>query len=74
MGELRLLSEVRRHRGPVQNLVTKVEIAAHFRVDVRTITRWMGRGMPFDRPYEHGAVRFVVAECEAWTRRHRRKR
>lgn len=74
MGELKLLSEARGRRGKAQHLVTKAEIAAHFTVDVRTITRWMDRGMPFDRPYEHGAVRFDTVECEAWCRRHRRKR
>lgn len=51
--------------------VTKAEVAAHFAVSTRTITRWMDRGLPFEKPYEYGAVRFVIVECEAWMRRRR---
>lgn len=71
MGTLHLLAEASDHRGHQQPLHTRREVAKHFKVAPRTITRWMARGMPFVRPYENGSLRFNLAECESWARRHR---
>jgi len=48
---------------------TKREIAAHFAVHVSTIDRWMRAGMPFEKRYDGGAVRFGKSACDAWFRR-----
>lgn len=50
--------------------MTKREIAAHFKVTERTITRWMRRGLPYDKPFEGGSVRFNLARCVEWFERH----
>ncbi len=42
------------------------EIATHFRVSVKTITRWAKRGMP--RIREGGVVLYAAEDCEAWLR------
>ena len=47
---------------------TKAEVAAHFAVSTRTITRWMKQGMPYGKPFEGGSVRFNLGACEAWFR------
>jgi excisionase family DNA binding protein len=47
--------------------LSKAEIAAHFGVSTRTITRWMSeRGMPFQRPWRGAHPRFRIADCERW--------
>ena len=56
---------------PTQPRVTKDEVATHYGVSTRTITRWMRRGLPFEKPYEGGAVRFELGACEAWMRRRK---
>lgn len=72
MGEVLDLAAARARRGPrLERRLRKAEVAAHFAVSERTITRWMGAGMPFEKPFENGAVRFVLSECEAWARRVR---
>ncbi len=42
------------------------EITAHFRVSVKTITRWAKRGMP--RIREGSVVLCAAEDCEAWLR------
>lgn len=74
MGDLLQLAAARERRAGPRHDKTKDDVAAHFKVTIRTVTRWMSRGLPFDQPYEHGAVRFSIPECESWCRRHRRKR
>ncbi|WCB94445.1 hypothetical protein DSM104299_03182 [Baekduia alba] len=49
--------------------MTKKQVAAHFDVSTKTIERYMARKvdpLPFEKPYERGAVRFVLTEVEAW--------
>lgn len=49
--------------------VTKPEVAAYFNVSTKTIERYMSRPvdpLPFEKPFERGAVRFVMSEVEAW--------
>lgn len=51
--------------------VTKKQVAAHFGVSTKTIDRYMRRPvnpLPFEKPFERGAVRFVMSEVEAWWR------
>lgn len=51
--------------------VTKKDVAAHFGVSTKTIDRYMRRPanpLPFEKPFERGAVRFVMSEVEAWWR------
>ncbi len=57
-------------RRPVvgEKRLTKRELGAHFRVTPRTIERWMGKGLPFDKPFPGAQVTFVLSECEAWYR------
>lgn len=42
------------------------QMAAHFHVSVKTITRWAKRGMP--RVREGSVVLYAVEDCEAWLR------
>ena len=60
--------KARQRRGTQQKLLTKAEIAEHFKVSPRTVGRWMQAGMPYERPFEHGSVRFNLPACEAWFR------
>lgn len=61
------LAEVRAGRSrALEPRLTKAQVAGHFSVSVRTITRWMSAGMPYDKPYEGGVPRFSLRECEAW--------
>ncbi len=62
----------RKSRGPQERPKTKAEVAEHFSVSVRTIDRWMTRGMPYEKPFEGGSVRFNLSACEEWFRRLRR--
>lgn len=72
MGQVLELTGGRPRRGPrTEPVVTKREIAARYRVSERTINRWMDRGMPYDKPYEGGSVRYCEQECDAWMMRHR---
>lgn len=69
MGQVVELAAVRSSRRGQEKPRTKAEIAEHFGVSVRTISRWMSsRGMPFDKPFEGGSVRFSLRDCEAWFR------
>lgn len=69
------LDEARQRRAAREERpVTKAQIAAHYGVDVRTISRWMARGLPYHKPYEGGAVRLYISECDAWFRSLRAKR
>ena len=52
-------------RSRVQPLVTKAELAAHLQVHPKTIERRVQDGMPCLRVGRR-ALRFRVAECEAW--------
>lgn len=47
-------------------LSSKAEVAAHFQVSERTISRYMRAGMPFEKPFERGSVRFRLAACDDW--------
>lgn len=72
MGEVLELTGGRPRRGPrTEPVVTKREIAARYRVSERTITRWMGKGMPYDKPFEGGLVRYSERECDDWIARGR---
>lgn len=72
MGQLVDLSVARERRAVrTEARSTKTEIAGHFAVSVRTVSRWMNEGMPYDKPYEGGVPRFVLRECEAWYSRRR---
>lgn len=71
MGEVVELAAVRDARGGRERPMTKAEVAAHYKVSVRTVTRWMAAGLPYDKPYEGGSVRFRMSECEGWFRRRR---
>ncbi len=48
---------------------SKREVAAHFSVHPGTIDRWMKKGLPYEKRFEGGVVRFVIADCDAWFRR-----
>jgi excisionase family DNA binding protein len=49
--------------------LTKRELAARWGVSERSVERWMReRGLPFEKPFEGGMVRFVPSEVEAWWR------
>jgi predicted DNA-binding transcriptional regulator YafY len=69
-GQVISISEARKRReAKAEEPVTKAEIAAHFGVTPRTISRWMVElGMPHYKPYEHGALRFYVSACDDWFR------
>lgn len=71
MGEVVELAAVRESRRGQEKPLTKAEVAEHFQVSVRTVTRWMTAGLPHDKPYAGGSVRFRLSECEAWFRRRR---
>src|SRR5687768_9666384 len=59
---------------PDKPVVMKGEIAKHFKVDPRTIQRWMDDlGMPFIQRYQHGSLRFHVPNCDEWFRRLRNR-
>lgn len=51
---------------PPANALTKQELAGRLRVSPRTIERYMKMGLPYDKPFDHGAVRFRLAEVDAW--------
>lgn len=69
MGQVLDLAAARERRGPrTEELLKKEEIARHFRVSPRTITRWMARGLPFEKPFDHGSVRYSLRACDAWFR------
>jgi phage terminase Nu1 subunit (DNA packaging protein) len=70
MGQLYELAAVRERRRGQEPPKTKKEIAEHFKVTERTITRWMQRGLPYDKPFEGGSVRFNMARCMDWFTRH----
>lgn len=69
MGQVVELAAVREVRGGGAT-IGKQEVAERYGVTVRTVSRWMTRGLPYLKPYEGGAVRFRPAEAEAWMRRH----
>ena len=64
------LTEARQKRDRPPATATRAEVAEALGVSPRTVTRYMDRGMPFERAYENGAVRFDIPECKAWRRRH----
>lgn len=70
MGQVVELAAVRAQRRGQEKPKTKREIAEHFSVTERTITRWMARGLPYDKPFEGGSVRFNLARCVEWFSRH----
>lgn len=72
MGQVVELAVVRERqvRG-VERPATKAEVAEHFGVSVRTISRWMARGMPYSKPFEGGSVRFDLRDCREWFTRGR---
>jgi excisionase family DNA binding protein len=49
--------------------VTKRELARLWGVSERTIERWMrDGGLPFEKPFVNGSVRFVPSQVGAWAR------
>jgi predicted DNA-binding transcriptional regulator AlpA len=59
----------RRREQKAERPVTKAEIAEHFKVSTRTISRWMADdAMPYEKRFEGGVPRFYVSECEDWFR------
>lgn len=70
MGQLVVLEErrERRSRPPLEKRLTKGEVAQLLGVSSRTVENWMRRGMPFEKPFPHGSVRFVGSEVEGWLR------
>lgn len=71
MGQVVELAVAREARGGAAT-IGKREVAERYGVTVRTVSRWMARGLPYLKPYEGGAVRFRPVEVEAWMRRHGR--
>lgn len=72
MGHVVELAAVRdRQARGLQRPQTKAEVAEHFAVSTRTISRWMERGLPFDKPFEGGSVRFDLRDCQDWFTRRR---
>lgn len=69
MGEVVELAAVRELRRGQEKPLTKAEVAEHFKVSVRTVNRWMQAGMPFDKPFAGGSVRFRLSDCERWFRK-----
>jgi predicted DNA-binding transcriptional regulator AlpA len=52
--------------------VTKEYVARHFGVSTKTIERYCRRPvdpMPFEKPFERGAIRFVLSDVERWWQR-----
>lgn len=62
---------VQRRARKAEPLSSKAEVAEHFRVSERTISRWMLAGMPFEKPFERGSVRFRLGACDDWFRERR---
>lgn len=56
--------------------LSKAQLARTLGYSEKTIERWMyeaayrreGRGVPFEKPFAHGGVRFVLSEVQAWLR------
>lgn len=49
--------------------LTKAQLAGRWGVSERSIERWMReRGLPFEKPFEGGMVRFVPSLVEEWWR------
>lgn len=72
MGQVVELAAVReRQARGLERPKTKVEIAEHFSVSPRTITRWMRAGMPYSKPFDGGSVRFNLRDCQDWFTRGR---
>ncbi len=46
--------------------MSKRQVAERYGVSVRTVSRWMQRGLPYSKPYEGGAVRLWATEVDAW--------
>jgi len=47
--------------------LTLEEVAAHFRVNERTVRRWIANGCPVMRPSE-GIIRFNLNEVLDWSK------
>jgi len=52
--------------------VTKRMVAKHFGVSMRTVERYMRIGLPYEKPFPGGSVRFVLSEVEQWFHEHHR--
>ena len=50
-------------RSQEQSILTKAELAKHFKVSGSTINRWMRAGMPY---FGGGRPRYNKEECERW--------
>lgn len=56
--------------------LSKAQLARTFGYSTRTVERWMhdaryrrdGRQVPFEKPFVHGEVRFLLSEVQAWLR------
>ena len=49
-----------------ETYLTKAALAHRWSVCERTLERWMRTGLPYSKPFEHGAVRFPLSLCESW--------
>jgi predicted DNA-binding transcriptional regulator AlpA len=63
-------------RATGEQRLTKAQLAKTLGYSEKTVERWMyeatyqrgGRGVPFEKPFAHGGVRFVLSEVQAWLR------
>lgn len=69
MGQLVDLEAVRQAREGREPRLTKREVCSLLGISERTCENWMRRGMPFEKPFANGSVRFVWTDVEAWMRR-----
>lgn len=70
MGVLVDLAEVREARAQGHEpRLTKRDVCAVLGISERTCENWMRRGMPHEKPFANGSVRFVWSDVEAWMRR-----
>lgn len=72
MGQVVELAVVREQQVRAQaRPITKAQVAEHFSVSVRTVTRWMNTGLPYSKPYDGGSPRFNLRDCQDWFTRRR---
>lgn len=64
-----MLSRRRANSAP-EELVTKAAVARHLSCGTKTVERYMARGLPFVKPFEHGSVRFRLSDVDAFMDGH----
>lgn len=65
MGDVTYLAAHRPQQAE-ERWLKRAELARHFDVTARTVTRWQARGLPHAKT--GGVVRFPLGECEDWFR------